>query len=66
MLRISLLAACSAILCFDASAQQRMGVRKMPTPLRDAGVYHVATGTWTRGGSMASVGPDAIYSATQP
>ena len=38
----------------------------MPAPLRHAGIYHVATGTWTRGGATASFGPDVIYNATAP
>jgi hypothetical protein len=36
-----------------------------PTPFigtpKDAGVYHVSTGTWTRHASQASVGADIIY-----
>jgi pimeloyl-ACP methyl ester carboxylesterase len=41
---------------------------KAPVPgaPRDAGTYHVATGTWTRTGPAAFLGPDVIYSATAP
>jgi hypothetical protein len=44
-----------------------MRARLMPvtSPLRHAGVYHVATGRWTRGASLADViGPDTIYNNT--
>ena len=34
--------------------------------LPHAGIYHVATGTWTRTGFTANIGPDTIYSATAP
>ena len=40
-------------------------LRSTTAPLRSAGVYHVATGTWTRGASLASAtGPDVIYNNT--
>ena len=40
-------------------------LRSRTAPLRHAGVYHVATGTWTRGASLAhAVGPDVIYNNT--
>jgi len=38
----------------------------MPTPLRDGGIYHVATGTWTRPGATANLGSDVIYNASAP
>jgi hypothetical protein len=38
----------------------------LPTPLRHAGVYHVASGTWTRNASMADLGADRIYVNTCP
>jgi hypothetical protein len=62
---------CSAltimILGTVASAQMDMRARLLPitSPPRHAGVYHVATGTWTRGASLANlVGPDTIYENT--
>ncbi len=46
---------------FDA----RPRLKPITAPLRHAGVYHVATGTWTRGTSLASlVGPDVVYNNT--
>lgn len=40
-------------------------LRTLTAPLRHAGVYHVATGTWTRGGALASLtGPDVVYDNT--
>jgi len=45
----------------DASAR----LRPITAPLRHAGVYHVATGTWTRHASLANLtGPDTIYANT--
>jgi hypothetical protein len=39
----------------------------MLTPLRNAGTYHVATGTWTRTGvESPQLGPDVIYNASRP
>lgn len=38
---------------------------KVPGAIKDAGIYHVSTGTWTRtGGSVAQFGPDTVYSNT--
>lgn len=35
------------------------------SPAKNAGVYHIASGKWTRQvGSTASLGPDTIYSNT--
>jgi hypothetical protein len=45
-------------------AQQSARSRILPitSPIRRAGVYHVATGSWTRNASLANVtGPDTIY-----
>jgi hypothetical protein len=61
MLRSSLLVASAAILCTAASAQQTIQAKKVLGPVRDAGIYHVATGTWTRGGSTSNISPTYIY-----
>ena len=62
MLRSSLLAASAVLLCCaTASAQQVPQARKILGAVKDAGVYHVVTGTWTRNGSTANLGPDIIY-----
>jgi len=66
MLRSSLIAASAVVLCATSSAQQQVQAQKIISPIRDAGTYHVATGTWTRNGSSANLGPDVIYSATAP
>ena len=40
----------------------RSRLQPITSPLRRAGVYHVATGTWTRNGHLANLtGPDIIY-----
>jgi len=66
MLRSSLIAASAVVLCATSSAQQQVQAQKIISPIRDAGTYHVTTGTWTRTGSSANLGPDVIYSATAP
>jgi hypothetical protein len=46
-----------------AAAQGDPNVRLRPitAPLRRAGVYHVATGTWTRGASLDASAPFVVY-----
>jgi hypothetical protein len=66
MLRSSLIAASAVALCATSSAQQAIQAQKVISPVRDAGIYHVATGTWTRTGSTANIGTDIIYSSTAP
>ena len=52
-----------ALLCAVASAQGNMKSRLLPitAPIRHAGVYHVATGTWTRGANLVSLPGQVIY-----
>jgi len=60
----TLAALCIAV---PVSAQQSARSRLLPitSPIRRAGVYHVATGTWTRNASLANLtGPDTIYNNT--
>jgi len=50
-----------------ALARQDARSRLLPitVPIRRAGVFHVGTGTWTRGGQHAAlIGPDVIYNNT--
>ena len=65
MLRSSLLSASVVLLCCASTAsaqQQQIQARKLLSAPRDAGIYHVVTGTWTRNsGSSANLGPDIIY-----
>ncbi|QDV10028.1 hypothetical protein Poly30_55890 [Planctomycetes bacterium Poly30] len=38
---------------------------KIPGAVKNAGIYHLSTGTWTRaGGGVSNFGPDVIYSNT--
>jgi hypothetical protein len=56
-----------ALLAASSMAQQNLSSRLMPitAPIRHAGVYHVATGTWTRNATFANIaGPDSIYNNT--
>ena len=48
-----------------AAAQHQTSARRAPNSVKNAGVYHPATGTWTRASSsVASFGPDVIYTNT--
>lgn len=61
MLRSSLVAASAVLLCTAATAQQQIQAKKNLGPMRDAGVYHMATQTWTRGGGQSNISPDCVY-----
>ncbi|MGK0220473.1 MAG: hypothetical protein ACI9HE_003984 [Planctomycetota bacterium] len=67
MLRTSHLAASFIVLCASASAQQSATTQPLPSAVKHAGIYHVATGTWTRSSSAtANLGPDTIYRNDAP
>jgi len=56
-----------ALTSTDAIAQGNLKSRLMPitSPVRRAGVYHVATGRWTRGATYANgTGPATLYNNT--
>ncbi len=60
--------ACTGLVALGAaaSAQQQLApsrVQRITSTVRDAGVYHLATGTWTRN-AQASLGADTIYDNT--
>jgi hypothetical protein len=64
MLRPYLTTAAVALLGASAIAQGDISSRVQPitAPIRHAGVYHVATGTWTRNGQLSNLtGPSTIY-----
>ena len=61
MLRSSLISASALLLCATASAQDTLQVTKTG-PIKNAGVYHMASKTWTRNpGGAANFGPDTVY-----
>jgi hypothetical protein len=65
LLRFTLSAAGAMVLAGTAAAQQGLQPKPITAPVKDAGVYHVATGTWTRGVSaVALAGPEVIYDNT--
>jgi hypothetical protein len=67
MLRSSLFAASAVLLSSAAFAQNDASskLRPVTSPVKDAGTYHLATGTWTRAKApTANFGPDAIYNNT--
>lgn len=62
-----------AVLAPSAYPQESAGSADNPLPAtaervpgasRHAGIYHVASGTWTRTGPAAHFGPDVVYSNT--
>ena len=59
-------ATCTLLFASTATAQ-RSPTQPSPitTPVKDAGVYHMATGTWSRGAQAAALaGPEIIYDNT--
>ena len=64
---VLLCALLAVVFAFPSRGQQDASPRlgSIASPVRHAGVFHVATGTWTKGASLASlVGPDVIYDNT--
>jgi len=55
-----------ALLCATAEARPQIGAAKATSPIRDAGTYHLATGTWTRRSTTLATSPDAIYRNDAP
>ncbi len=65
MTRIFYLASLSALCASGLLAQSAITAQRLTAPLRNAGVYHLATGTWTRSARLtANLGPDVIYTNT--
>ncbi|MCY2961730.1 MAG: hypothetical protein NTY35_16335 [Planctomycetota bacterium] len=66
MLRSSLTLAGLVALGAAAQAQQAIPSKAHPITgtVRDAGVFHAATNTWTRKASQANIGADIIYNNT--
>ena len=66
MLRNSLMTAGILLVGASAFAQQNSANRVQPVtgPIRNAGVYHLNTGTWTRHATQANLGADIIYNNT--
>ena len=63
LLRFTLSAAGAMVLASTATAQLQNGtVSPITSQVKDAGVYHMATGTWTRNTTASAlVGPSALY-----
>jgi len=68
MLRSSLTLAGLVALGAAAHAQQAIPskVKPVTATVRDAGVFHAATGTWTRKATQVNIGLDIIYNNTAP
>lgn len=65
LLRFTLGAAGAMVLAGTAAAQQADQPLPITSQVKDAGIYHVSTGTWTRGvTSVALAGPETLYDNT--
>jgi hypothetical protein len=66
MIRNSLMTAGILLVGASAFAQQNAASRVQPITgqVRNAGVYHLNTGTWTRHATQANLGADIIYNNT--
>lgn len=65
MLRTML--AAGGMLLASPGVAQTVRLERVGAPVRDAGVYHVASGTWTRAaGGRAHLGAEVIYRADAP
>lgn len=65
MLRIAALAGLGAFLSSSLFAQSPLSAQPIPGAIRNAGTYHVDTGTWTRGGQqLTGFNPDVLYDNT--
>lgn len=49
------------LLVASASAQSQIQAKSVTGPVKNAGVYHAATGTWTRANTQTAAGADVIY-----
>ncbi len=65
LLRFTLSAAGAMVLAGSAFAQTATQAQPITSPVKDAGTFHLATGTWTRGLTpVALAGPEVIYDNT--
>jgi len=65
LLRFTLSAAGAMVLAGSAFAQNATQAQPITSPVKDAGTFHLATGTWTRGvAPVALAGPEVIYDNT--
>ncbi len=54
--------AVAMLCCTAADGSPQLQAQPVVGPIKNAGVFHVGTGTWTRGaGSTANLGPDIIF-----
>jgi hypothetical protein len=67
MIRLGLIA-CSTVfvsVAVHAQSDARMALRPITSPVKDAGVYHLGLGTWTRHApATPTFGPDILYANT--
>ena len=65
ILRFTSSAIGAVLLTSIATAQRQMPVSPITSPVKDAGTYHLATGTWSRGvNQVALAGPEVLYDNT--
>src|SRR5262245_29288642 len=64
-MRATISALCALASFANAQSElPRSRILPVPGPVRDAGVLHLATGTWTRKASAAQLGVDVVYDNT--
>ncbi len=68
MIRFSIFAASALLLCGSVAGQQPLvQALRITTPVKDAGIYHLGTGAWTRAThEQANLGADVIFHANYP
>ena len=67
MLRFSLLASSAfALLCATTSAQEALTPNRITAPVKDRGVYSLATGTWSPVATSAAAASRVLYNNTAP
>src|SRR5262245_17714072 len=61
---VAVVAIAASIVPCSAQSVASSRLHSVTSPPRHAGVFHVATGTWTRHASQATLGADVIYDNT--
>lgn len=49
------------LLATTASAQSKLNAQAVTGPVKNAGTYHAATGTWTRANAQSAIGAEVLY-----
>lgn len=55
-----------AALCAPAASQSTLVPTRITAPVKDRGVYHLATGTWTRADPSSQFGSEVLFNNSAP